>query len=94
MLARTAAFYLASPANPQGSVASRAYLSRLAALAQKHNFMLFADECYSEVYWKEPPVGALNSEADRTRRRAKRRVHRSEVCHFSPFGPLNRLRRR
>src|SRR5947209_13514378 len=51
LLARTVAFYLASPANPQGSVASRAYLARLAGLAQQHDFMLFADECYSEVYW-------------------------------------------
>ena len=59
LLARTVAFYLASPANPQGSVASRDYLMRAAALAQKHNFMLFADECYSEIYWKEPPVGGL-----------------------------------
>ena len=59
LLARTVAFYLASPANPQGSVASRDYLARLVALAQKHGFMLFADECYSEIYWKEPPVGAL-----------------------------------
>jgi aspartate/methionine/tyrosine aminotransferase len=59
LLARTVAFYLASPANPQGSVASRDYLARLVSLAQKHGFMLFADECYSEIYWKEPPVGAL-----------------------------------
>jgi aspartate/methionine/tyrosine aminotransferase len=59
LLARTVAFYLASPANPQGSVASREYLARVAGLAQQHNFMLFADECYSEIYWKEPPVGAL-----------------------------------
>src|ERR1041384_6415907 len=59
LLARTVAFYLASPANPQGPVASRDYLARLASLAQTHNFMLFADECYSEVYWKEPPTGAL-----------------------------------
>jgi len=59
LLARTVAFYLASPANPQGSVASRDYLARVAALARKHGFMLFADECYAEIYWKEPPVGAL-----------------------------------
>jgi N-succinyldiaminopimelate aminotransferase len=59
LLSRTVAFYLASPANPQGSVASRAYLARLAGLAQQHDFMLFADECYSEIYWKQPPVGAL-----------------------------------
>ena len=59
LLARTVAFYLASPANPQGSVASRDYLARLVSLAQKHRFMLLADECYSEIYWKEPPAGAL-----------------------------------
>src|SRR5947208_10291540 len=31
-LARTVAFYLASPANPQGSIADLAYLQRLAGL--------------------------------------------------------------
>jgi N-succinyldiaminopimelate aminotransferase len=59
LLARTVAFYLASPANPQGSVASRDYLARAAALAQKHNFMLFVDECYSEIFWKDEPTGGL-----------------------------------
>jgi N-succinyldiaminopimelate aminotransferase len=59
LLARTVAFYLASPANPQGSVAGRDYLARVVALAQKHKFMLFADECYSEIYWKDPPIGTL-----------------------------------
>src|SRR5579871_4043070 len=39
LLARTVAFYIASPANPQGAVASKAYLGRLAALARKHGFM-------------------------------------------------------
>jgi N-succinyldiaminopimelate aminotransferase len=59
LLARTVAFYLASPANPQGSVANKDYLARVVALAQKHKFMLFADECYSEIYWKDPPLGTL-----------------------------------
>jgi len=59
LLARTVAFYLATPANPQGAVASRDYLAHAAALAQKHGFMLFVDECYSEIYWKEKPTGAL-----------------------------------
>ncbi len=59
LLARTVAFYLATPANPQGSVASREYLIRAAGLAKKHGFMLFADECYSEIYWQEKPTGAL-----------------------------------
>ena len=59
LLARTVAFYLASPANPQGSVADAAYLARLIGLARRFGFMLFADECYSEIYSTTPPPGAL-----------------------------------
>jgi N-succinyldiaminopimelate aminotransferase len=59
LLARTVAFYIASPANPQGSVASRGYLSRLVALARRHDFMVFSDECYSEIYFGEKPAGIL-----------------------------------
>jgi aspartate/methionine/tyrosine aminotransferase len=59
LLSRTVAFYLASPANPQGSIADRAYLDRLIALARKHGFIIFADECYSEIYGKDPPPGML-----------------------------------
>jgi aspartate/methionine/tyrosine aminotransferase len=59
LLARTVAFYLASPANPQGSIADAAYLKRLIALARQHKFMVFADECYSEIYWKDAPPGML-----------------------------------
>lgn len=59
LLDRTAAFYLASPANPQGAVASAAYLERLIGLARKHGFYVFSDECYSEIYQGDPPPGAL-----------------------------------
>jgi len=59
VLARTAAFYLCSPSNPQGAVASPAYLSQAIGLARRYDFMLFADECYGEVYTREPPTGAL-----------------------------------
>jgi N-succinyldiaminopimelate aminotransferase len=59
LLARTVAFYLASPANPQGSIADAAYLTRLVALARRHGFMVFADECYSEIYRTEKPPGTL-----------------------------------
>ncbi len=50
LLARTVALYYASPANPQGAVASRADWAAAIALARRHGFMLFADECYSEIY--------------------------------------------
>ncbi len=59
VLARTVAFYLCSPANPQGAVASPDYIRRALALARQYNFMLFFDECYSEIYTREPPIGGL-----------------------------------
>jgi aspartate/methionine/tyrosine aminotransferase len=61
LLKRTVAFYLASPSNPQGAVASRAYLERLATLAQKHGFLVFADECYGELYSHDRPTGMLEA---------------------------------
>jgi N-succinyldiaminopimelate aminotransferase len=61
LLERTAALYLCSPSNPQGSVADRAYLAQAIALARRFDFLLFADECYSEIYCDEPPPGALET---------------------------------
>jgi aspartate/methionine/tyrosine aminotransferase len=58
-LARTVAIYIASPANPQGAVASRAYFIRLKQLADRFGFMILSDECYSEIYTKEAPGSAL-----------------------------------
>ncbi|MFW8635912.1 aminotransferase class I/II-fold pyridoxal phosphate-dependent enzyme [Cribrihabitans pelagius] len=59
VLDRTAVAYICSPANPQGAVASRGYWERLIRLAEKHDFRIFADECYSEIYRDAAPVGAL-----------------------------------
>jgi aspartate/methionine/tyrosine aminotransferase len=58
-LARTVAIFIASPANPQGAVASGDYLTRLIALARRHGFMVLSDECYSEIYTKTAPGSAL-----------------------------------
>jgi aspartate/methionine/tyrosine aminotransferase len=57
------AFFLASPSNPQGAVADRAYLSRLAALARRFGFLVFCDECYCEIYSDRPPSGMLQAAA-------------------------------
>ncbi|AJE45132.1 aminotransferase class I/II-fold pyridoxal phosphate-dependent enzyme [Celeribacter indicus] len=59
ILDRAAIAYVCSPSNPQGAVASRDYLRGLIALAEKHDFKIFADECYSEIYRGEKPAGAL-----------------------------------
>ena len=61
LLARTVAFYLASPSNPQGAVADLAYLRRVVALARRFGFLVFSDECYSEIYTREPPAGMLEA---------------------------------
>ncbi|MDO6483848.1 aminotransferase class I/II-fold pyridoxal phosphate-dependent enzyme [Shimia thalassica] len=64
VLKRTAIAYICSPANPQGAVASRAYWQTLLGLAEKYDFRVFADECYSEIYRSTPPVGALEVAAE------------------------------
>ncbi|MBI3703520.1 MAG: aminotransferase class I/II-fold pyridoxal phosphate-dependent enzyme [Rhizobiales bacterium] len=61
LLKRTVAFYLASPSNPQGAVANRAYLDRLASLARRFGFLVFADECYCEIYSQHAPAGMLEA---------------------------------
>lgn len=59
VLDRVAVAYICSPSNPQGAVASRDYLADLLALAEKHDFTVFADECYSEIWRDAPPPGIL-----------------------------------
>ncbi|MGJ8626988.1 MAG: aminotransferase class I/II-fold pyridoxal phosphate-dependent enzyme [Sulfitobacter sp.] len=59
VLNRTTAAFVCSPANPQGAVASHEYWGNLIELAEKYDFKIFADECYSEIYRDTPPVGAL-----------------------------------
>jgi len=59
LLERTALAYLCSPSNPQGAVADASYWRALLALAERHDFKIVADECYSEIYRDAPPPGAL-----------------------------------
>ncbi len=61
ILARTALFYFCSPANPQGAVAGIDTLKAAIRLARQHDFVLVADECYAEIYDREPPPGALQA---------------------------------
>jgi N-succinyldiaminopimelate aminotransferase len=60
-LARTVAMYIASPANPQGAVASKEYFVRLKSLADRFGFMILSDECYSEIYTQSAPGSMLES---------------------------------
>jgi N-succinyldiaminopimelate aminotransferase len=55
--------FLCSPSNPTGAVASVDYLRRALALAEKYDFVIAADECYSEIFINEnhPPPGLLQA---------------------------------
>lgn len=64
LLDRVTLCYICSPSNPQGAVADRAYWAELLALAEKHDFRVVADECYSEIYRDAPPVGVLEVAAE------------------------------
>jgi len=55
--------YLCSPHNPTGAVISETTLVKLMELADRHDFVIAADECYSEIHFDEadPPVGLLQA---------------------------------
>lgn len=55
--------YLCSPGNPSGAVLSLEQLQYALSLAERYDFIIAADECYSELYYDEakPPVSLLNA---------------------------------
>ncbi len=61
VLKRLVAVYICSPSNPEGAVADAAYWDRLFALADQHDFVVLADECYADIYYGDPPVSALTA---------------------------------
>ena len=57
--------YICTPGNPTGAVIPLAALQQLIALADTHDFVIAADECYSEIYpdGTTPPAGLLQAAA-------------------------------
>lgn len=55
--------FICSPGNPTGAVTPLATLQKLIALADEHDFVIAADECYSEIYspGQPAPVGLLQA---------------------------------
>ena len=60
---RCQVLFLCSPGNPSGAVLSLAFLRRALELADRYDFIIAADECYSEIYPDEgaPPSGLLQA---------------------------------
>jgi N-succinyldiaminopimelate aminotransferase len=53
--------YICTPGNPSGRVMESDQIANLIELADRHDFVIVSDECYSELYLDEqrPPVGLL-----------------------------------
>lgn len=56
---QTALVYVCSPSNPTGWIADEAYFRELLQLADRYDFAIVSDECYSEIYWQQKPMGLL-----------------------------------
>lgn len=68
--------FLCSPGNPTGALVPLDTLKKLIALADQYDFVIAADECYSELYFDEqsPPPGLLSACAELGRNDFKRCV--------------------
>ncbi|MFA7350912.1 MAG: succinyldiaminopimelate transaminase [Methylotenera sp.] len=63
ILKRTQLVYVCSPGNPSGKVMSLSQWKTIFELSDLYDFVIAADECYSEIYFDEanPPLGALQA---------------------------------
>ena len=75
--------YVCSPANPTGKVMKLAAWKTLFELADRHDFVIASDECYSEIYFDEaaPPLGGLSAAA---------RLGRSDYQNLVTFSSLSK----
>ena len=80
---KTVLMYVCSPGNPTGKVLDLAAWRQLFERADRHDFVIASDECYSELYGDEanPPLGALE---------AARKLGRDDYARLVVFGSLSK----
>jgi N-succinyldiaminopimelate aminotransferase len=78
---RTQLIYVCSPGNPTGRVMPLAEWNTLFELSDRHGFVIASDECYSEIYFSEKPLGALQ---------AAHRLGRSDYKNLVVFSSLSK----
>ena len=59
--AKTKLLYVCSPANPTGAVMPLDQWKKLFNLSDRYGFVIASDECYSEIWFDEPPLGGLEA---------------------------------
>jgi LL-diaminopimelate aminotransferase len=63
---RTRILWINYPHNPTGATASYEYLEGIAEFCHEHDVLLFSDECYNDIYSREPPPSILEVTKERT----------------------------
>jgi len=58
---RAALLWINYPNNPTGTGAPLAFLEQAAALCRRHGVLLASDEAYADIYFGDPPPGALQT---------------------------------
>ncbi|KXS33135.1 MAG: Succinyldiaminopimelate transaminase [Candidatus Gallionella acididurans] len=78
---RTQLIYVCSPGNPTGRVMPLAEWKTLFEMSDRYGFVIASDECYSEIYFTEQPLGALQ---------AARRLGRNDYKNLVVFSSLSK----
>jgi N-succinyldiaminopimelate aminotransferase len=78
---RTQLVYLCSPGNPNGHVMPLPEWKALLEMSDRYGFVIASDECYSEIYFDSPPLGALQ---------AARQLGRNEYRNLVVFSSLSK----
>jgi N-succinyldiaminopimelate aminotransferase len=73
--------YVCSPSNPTGRIMDLGQWKALFELSDRHGFVIASDECYSELYYGEPSLGALE---------AAHRLGRAEYPRLVVFSSLSK----
>jgi len=78
---RTQLVYVCTPGNPSGRVMPLSEWKTLFELSDRYGFIIAADECYSEIYFDTPPLGALQ---------AASQLGRKNFCNLAIFSSLSK----
>jgi N-succinyldiaminopimelate aminotransferase len=78
---RTQLIYVCSPGNPNGHVMPLEEWKILFEMSDRYGFVIASDECYSEIYFDTPPLGALQ---------AAQKLGRSDYKNLVVFSSLSK----
>ncbi len=75
--------YACSPGNPTGRIMPMDEWRQLFELSDRHGFIIASDECYSELYYGKPSLGALEAAFKLNRKNYQRLVMFSSLSKRS-----------